>query len=237
LLDAEFWPDHSRITLMIDGRPRETTVRIVGPPGAAAVTAAVAATCAAGLDLDTALRRLADLVPTPRRLQPVLLPSGAWGLLDDYKCTPATAHAAFDVMTLLASGRRVGVLGNIPRSTSDRERVFRELGQHAGRVFDRIYLTCLNDQEFDAYRDGILQSGLPASEVRRLGDVHEAARVVGVELTVDDVVLFKAHFTDKLSRTVLLMKGVPVRCRRRYCLIRASSWCDACPLVYREVPE
>lgn len=234
LVDLERTMEGSRLRVRVAGSDYELRVRLVGLTTASAFLAALAVVHAVGADMSRALAGLEALTPTPRRLEPTPLPGGVSALVDDYKCTPATAHAAFDTIAAMPKGRRVGVLGNIPRSTEARADALRELGRHAGRTFDRIYLTCLSDEAFAWYREGILESGFREGDLVRLEGVHEAAEVLRGELTAGDLVLFKAHFSDKMSRTVLLLQGVPVRCRKEHCLIRADHWCDACPQVFKD---
>jgi UDP-N-acetylmuramyl pentapeptide synthase len=235
LVDFEGTMEGSRLRVRVGGSDYELRVRLVGLTTASAFLTALAVAHAVDADMRRALRGLEALTPTPRRLEPTSLPGGVTALVDEYKCTPATAHAAFDTIAAMPKGRRVAVLGNIPRSTQARERALQELGRHAGHTFDRIYLTCLSDEDLAAYREGILETGFREADLVRLEGVHDAAEVLRGELMAGDLVLFKAHFSDKMSRAVLLLQGMPVRCRKEHCLIRDDRWCDACPQVLKDV--
>lgn len=235
LLDVAAHPTGARLTVRIAGSDHVIESRLFGLVSAGPMLAALAAAYAAGLDVRAAASALGTLTPTSRRLQIVRLPNGTAAILDDYKCTPPTAFAAFEAMDGLPRdrGRRFGVLGNIPLSTAEpKAPIYRALGESAGKVLDRALLIHLADEHFEHYRDGLIASGVDPANITRIDSVHEATAILRSELRSDDVLLLKGHFIDKLSRIVLMLQGVDVRCGMTLCKIRGSHWCDRCPGVF-----
>jgi len=232
LLGIETEATGSRLRLRVAGAEHEVRTALIGSISGMPVAAAVAAAHAAGIDVQAAARAVARLPPTLRRLEPVRLPSGAVALLDDTKGTPATAVAAFDAAADIACRRRLAVLGRIPKTTPEPTRpVYEALGVRAGQVFDRIFFIHLDDEPYETYRRSAIDAGLDASRIARVRTVEEAARVLRDELRPGDVLLLKGHFTDHLSRVVMALQGLDVRCRLQSCKIRSSDWCNVCSFV------
>ncbi len=224
-----------KLRLRVAGQEHELHTQLVSSISVAPLLAAIAASHAAGIATADACRAIEHLTPTPRRLQSVTLACGATVLVDEYKGTPATVHAAFDAVDELPNPRKLALLSNIPQSTGEpKEPVIRALGEHAGRVFDRVLLIHLSDEHFEWYRQGLMAGGLDASRITRINDVFQAAEVLRGQLQQDDLLLLKGHFFDHLTRVVLMLQDKPVRCGLKFCLIRGSEWCDQCPHVLRD---
>ncbi|MCC6682752.1 MAG: hypothetical protein IT445_17765 [Phycisphaeraceae bacterium] len=236
LLDVQHEGGRSmKLRLRVAGREHDLHTQLVSSISVSPLLAAVAATHAAGIDAADACRAIESLTPTPRRLESATAPCGATVLVDEYKGTPATAHAAFDAAGELANPRKLALLGNIPQSTPEpKEPILRALGQHAGQVFDRVLLIHLSDEHYQWYSQGLMTGGLDASCITRVSDVFEAAEVLRSQLKADDLLLLKGHFFDHLTRVVLMLQDKPVRCGLKFCLIRGSDWCDKCPHVLRD---
>jgi UDP-N-acetylmuramoyl-tripeptide--D-alanyl-D-alanine ligase len=227
-------PDASgtHVVLRIGGVDRSLHTALIGSVAAMPIAAAVAATIAAGIDADHAVRAVATLTPSSRRLEPIRLANGARALLDDTKGTPETALAAFDTVAELPRGRRVAVLGKIPLTTPEPlAPVFRLLGRRAGEVFDRIVFLHLADGPYEMYRQAAIEGGLAPERISRASSVQEAAALLRAELGAEDTLLLKGHFTDKLSRIVMDLQGANVRCRLQSCTVHGSDWCSRCALV------
>ncbi len=97
------------------GGSREVRLRLLGRKMAYAALAALTVAIAEGRDLDAAL---AQLEPTPGRMQPVGLANGAWLLRDEYTSATATIDAALDVL-VETPARRIVVLGDVTDPAGD----------------------------------------------------------------------------------------------------------------------
>jgi UDP-N-acetylmuramoyl-tripeptide--D-alanyl-D-alanine ligase len=226
--------DGTRVVLRISGAEHAVNTRLIGAVSALPITAAFAAAYATGISIEHAISRLEALAPTLRRLEPAVLPRGALALLDDNKGTPATAIAAFETVRELPARRRFAVLGKIPKTTPEpKGPVYDALGRFAGGVFDRIIFVHLDDAAYETYRRAAIEAGTDAAAISRARDVVEAARELDNEVREGDVVLLKGHSTDHLSRIVLRLRGMDVRCRTATCAIKGPDWCDVCPLLSR----
>lgn len=234
LLGVEPAADETRFRFDVAGKTYTLASPLLGNVAAVPVSAAVATAHAIGLEMEKAAAAIAGMRPTLRRLEPVRLPSGAHVVLDDYKGTPPTAHAAFDTVAAMPCARRIAVLGNIPKTTPQPTApIYRQLGEHAGRVFDRVFLLHLADQPYSLYREALIAGGLDAARIARMHDVHETAAALRNEIRQGDILLLKGHFIDQMSRIALLLQDVPVECRLTECLVRGSRWCDSCPMVFK----
>jgi UDP-N-acetylmuramoyl-tripeptide--D-alanyl-D-alanine ligase len=232
LLRVEPSREGATVHLSVSGNLHSLVSPLFGAITALPVCAAVATAHAIGRDIEPALRALETLSPTLRRLQRTNLPNGSTLILDDYKGTPATAHAAFDAVAEIPFGRLIAVLGNIPKTTPEpKGPVYERLGKHAGRVFSRVYLIHLADDAYDAYRRALMEGGMDSRHITRVRNVQDAAAALQSDARADDTILVKGHFTDHLSRIPLLLQGMTVRCGLTSCLVRGSHWCDQCPMV------
>lgn len=231
-IDPEVTGTHLR--LRVAGTEHSLHTSLIGSVSAMPVAAALAAALAAGIDVEQAIRALKGFAASPRRLEPSRLSNGATALLDDLKGTPPTAFAAFETAAELVCGRRVAVLGRIPKTTPEpTEPIYQALGRRAAQVFDRIVLIHLDDGPYELYREGAIDGGIAPEQITRAHTVREAADALAQELKAEDLLLLKGHSTDHLSRIVMHLEGVSVGCRVRFCRLRRS--CYACPLVLSDL--
>jgi UDP-N-acetylmuramoyl-tripeptide--D-alanyl-D-alanine ligase len=221
------WPDGTTFTLHAAGTTRRVRVRLIGRPMVLAALAAVAVALAEGLPLDRALRRLEQVPPISRRMEPIRLASGAVVLRDCSKGTQEPVEAALDVLADVPAGRRIVVLGLVGDAGADPELKHRTVGRRLGGVADRLVLLC---QEYDDdCAAGAIEAGLPDDAITRLDkDMFGAVRVLKAELAEGDVVLVTGWGWLRLERIDLLLAGESVRCRRAYCRGRGIS-CLTCP--------
>ena len=221
------WPDGTAFTLHAAGTTRRVHMRLIGRPMVRAALAAVAVALAEGLSLELILRRLGQIPPIPRRMEPIRLASGAVVLRDCSKGTRETIDAALDVLADVPARRRVVVLGLVGDAGAHPERKHRTVGRRLGGVADRAVLLC---QEYDDdCAAGALEAGLPAGAITRLGtNLFQAARVLEAELTEGDVALVTGWGWLRLERIDLLLAGESARCRLAYCSGRGIS-CQTCP--------
>jgi UDP-N-acetylmuramyl pentapeptide synthase len=131
------------------------------------VLAAIAVALEAGIPLERALTALESLEPTAGRLQPVILPSGAVLLRDDYKSALESMVAALDILSQVPARRRYVVLGEVNEPQGPLGPVYRDLGERIGRSATKAYLFC-SGRRFRDYGSGAARAGLPRSAVVRV---------------------------------------------------------------------
>jgi UDP-N-acetylmuramyl pentapeptide synthase len=110
-------------------------VRLLGRAFVRAALAAVAVAVSCGVPAELALERLSTLGPTPRRLSPARLPSGAWLLRDEYKSSLETVDNALDVLAdLPVDGRRIVVMGEISEPPGSQGPIYRRIGERVAEI-------------------------------------------------------------------------------------------------------
>ena len=224
------WPRGSRFTLQVGGVSWPVRSRLLGRHHVYPLLAAVGVGLAMGLALDEVVSRLAELPPTPGRLEPAPLPNGAWLLCDDRKATVETLDAALDVLAEIPARRKIGVLGEAWDPLGNLELIYGRLGERVGRIADRAIFV---GQVFPWYAAGAQRGGLPASAVVDAGsDVLGAAAALQTELAAGDVVLIAGYGSQRLNRIGLLLAGRQVRCDVALCGTRVAD-CPTCPMLER----
>jgi UDP-N-acetylmuramoyl-tripeptide--D-alanyl-D-alanine ligase len=194
-----------------------------------AALAAIAVAHVEGLSLDNALARLAGLAPTPGRLEPVVLPSGAIVLRDDYKSTSETIYAALDVLAEIP-GRRIVLFGDLSEPQGPETPIFHALGAAAARAATDLVVI---GNGLPHYASGATDAGMPSSAIVDGGKtVSEAAAVLRGMLRPNDVLLLKARRAQKLDRVRMILQGRDVRCDIPFCDIRSME-CEECPMLER----
>ena len=224
------WPHGTRFTLHTPEGSREVRTRLVGRTMVRAILSAVAVALHEGERLDEALGRLEVLTPTPGRLQPVRLPSGAMLLCDEFKAPEETIDAALDVLGEIPADRRIVVLGDVEEPVGPKRRIYRRLGQRIGRCAERVVFVTKGDHLSSA-RSGAREGGLPPTAVSGARSVRGALHELR-DLAPGDVVLIKGRHTQRLQRIALALAGRAVRCDLEYCNARLME-CSNCPMLGR----
>ena len=223
------WPRGMRFRVSAFGEDRDTTIRLIGRHMVYAALAAIAVAHVEGLSLDDALACLADLAPTPGRLEPVILPSGAVVLRDDYKATSETIYAALDVLAEIP-GRRIVLFGDLSEPQGAEVPIFYALGTAASRAATDLVVI---GKGLPHYASGAIDTGMPSTAIVDGGKtVSEAAAVLRGMLGPNDVLLLKARRAQKLDRVRMILQGRDVRCDIPFCDIRSME-CEECPMLER----
>ena len=224
------WPHGMRIRILTRDGSREARVRLVGRPMVYSILAAVTVALEEGVGLDRALAALEKLEPTPGRLQPIPLASGAILLRDDFKSPQETIEAALDLLAEIPARRRIVVLGDVSEPVGAQRPIYRRLGQRVAGVATRaVFLTGDN---FSAYLAGARKGGLSAEAVVNAhGRVRLAIEALKDDLGPGDVVLIKGRGSQHLARVALGLMGRQVRCELTAC--EAKLHCEHCPMLER----
>jgi len=207
-------------------RTRLSGAHMLYPPLAALVVASLE-----GIEVRTALARLAALAPETSRLEAIALPGGVVAIDDSYKAPVESVHAALAAFEGLRAERKIVVLGPVQEPPSGSGDVHREIGRRAGRFADRI--VCVG-AGMTAVRAGAVESGMPRDAVHLVGPELDAAlAALRAMLRPGDAVLIKGRATQRLRRIVLALQGRAVGCKVSHCNVKAPS-CDVCPI--RDAP-
>jgi UDP-N-acetylmuramoyl-tripeptide--D-alanyl-D-alanine ligase len=224
------WPHGTRFTLHTPQGSRDVRIRLIGKTMVAGVLAAVAVALEEGQRLDDVIARLETLAPTPGRLEPVALPSGAMLLRDEFKAPEETIDAALDVLGEIPAGRRIVVMGDVDEPTSPQRRVYRRLGQRLGSCATRVVFVT-GSEHLSSSKAGAREGGLSASAITVVRTVQAAIAALP-DLGTGDVVLIKGRHTQRFQRISLALSGRDVRCDLEYCNARLTD-CGACPMLGR----
>jgi UDP-N-acetylmuramoyl-tripeptide--D-alanyl-D-alanine ligase len=224
------WPHGTRFTLHTPLGSRPVRIRLMGKTMVTGVLAAVAVALNEGKRLDEVVSRLETLAPTPGRLEPVALPSGAMLLRDEFKAPEETVEAALDVLEEIPAARRIVVLGDVDEPTSPQRRVYRRLGERVGRCATRaVFVT--KSEHLSSSKAGAREGGLLPAAITTVRSVRAAVDALQ-DLGAGDVVLIKGRHTQRLQRIALALMGRVVRCDLEYCNARLTE-CSRCPMLGR----
>ena len=224
------WPHGTRFKLHTDSRTRNLRMKLIGRHMVYPILAAVAVALSEGFKLDQILPALEALSPTPGRLQPVRLRSGAYVLRDDYKSSLETIETALDVLSQIPAKRRIVVFGEVSEPPGSQGPIYRSIGKRIAKIASRAIFLGGN---FQRYATGATRGGLPR---QALFNAHRSVLKAIEELRYDlgpgDVALIKGRDTQRLDRVTLALMGRTVRCDISFCnatLVR----CEECPMLER----
>ncbi len=213
------------------GEEHTAATPLVGQPMAYPVLAAVAVAREAGIDVPTALKRLAELPPMPERLELVATPTGAFLLVDSYKGHLETVEAALAVLGDLEAERRLVVLGEVEEPPGSQGPIYRALGRKLAHVADHVVFVG-GRRQYGPLRSGAVEVGMPREVFRLAGrSARRAVALVEALLTPGDVVLIKGRTTQKLVRVAYALQGRRVLCDAPFCDLKPG--CARCDQLER----
>jgi UDP-N-acetylmuramoyl-tripeptide--D-alanyl-D-alanine ligase len=164
--------------------------------------ALAAATVAVALGLDVApiAAGCASWTPSKMRLQP--LRAGSVLILNDaYNASPASAHAAFDVLEEVGRGRRMlAVLGAMKELGPQSAELHRAVGADVARRHISALLTVGDGA--DAIGEGAASGGMDRARIAHVSTVAEASTRLRAMLQPGDVVLVKGSRAVEMERIV-----------------------------------
>ncbi len=219
------WPGRLELDVHIHGgESYHLRTRLVGAHWASAVAVAVAAARALGVPLRETAVAVAATEPVLSRMQPMLLPSGAVLLRDDYDGSIDTFEAGLRVLADARAERRVVVISDASDygNTMRRKRL-----AHLGREVARVAEVAVFVGEAAEHGGrGALAAGMAAENVHVIADLREAAGLLQGMLRRGDLVLLKGRISDHISRLHFAQLG-PIGCWKARC--EKVIACDVCP--------
>jgi UDP-N-acetylmuramyl pentapeptide synthase len=224
------WPHGTEFKLRYRGRETTVRTRLLGRHMIYPALAALAVAAELGIDLETAVARLAGLPPTPGRMELIPLENGATILGDYYKSGLETIHSALDFLAQIPAKRKIVVLGDISEPPGPQGPIYRAVGARVARAAD---LALFSSSHNHAYSSGATSAGLPRAAIIQMPrDVAAVTARLSELLRAGDVVLIKARDTQRFDRIALALAGRPVRCNLDFCRAMPTR-CATCGMLKR----
>ena len=219
------WPRGTLLAIEMDGRVITVRSRLLGRVMVYPALAAMAVALAAEIDPNEAARRLEEVEPTPGRLDPVSLPSGAIVLRDDFKSPAESFEAASDLLSEIPARRRLAVFGDITEPPGSQGPLYRALAARFSTICDRVFLVGHHPKRWSA---GLAAGGLAREKIVRCRrDLADATERLRRELGPGDVVLVKGRHNQRLERIAFALAGREIPCSLPTCNA-TNLTCDRC---------
>jgi UDP-N-acetylmuramoyl-tripeptide--D-alanyl-D-alanine ligase len=197
-VDADGRP---RFTLTHGERSVEAYVPLIGEYHAWNAAAAVAASIVLGVDLTTAVQRLATAgTRSPMRMEHHVRADGVVVVNDAYNANPESMAAALRAVAAIGAGRAVAVLGEMLELGADSHEAHVEVGRLAAELgFAKVIVV----------GDGARGIAEGAGDIAvMVDDVDVAVHTLSASLSGDEVVLVKASRGGRLERVAdALLQG------------------------------
>jgi len=218
---SSVWPARLSFRLHYGDQTRMVHTRLVGEHWLNSVLAALATALLHGVELERAAAAVEQVEPARCRMEPVLLPSGAYALRDEFTRSFAGLPAALRVLEQ-ARGRRVLVFHDAYDSgLAFRER-FRLIGRMTAQSAD---LTLLYGNDSNRARNAMIDGGVPRDKIQSFPDIWAVAEFLKAKLGPGDVVLLRNGYADSAERIYFAQLG-SVGCRIPAC--GKTIACDYC---------
>ncbi len=187
------------------------------------VLAALTTAILCGVSLEQAAVVIKTVQPVAGRMDPVLLPNGAWVIRDDFNSTFPTLIAALEFLAQAQASRRIIVLGDVLDSGLTVRPRARQLGQRVAEAADLVVF--LSEEGRVSARSAV-ESGMAEASVHCYRDLREAADFLKSELRPGDLVLTHGWQGRHIERAVLAQLG-ELACWKERC--QKVLPCDRCP--------
>ena len=224
------WPHGMRFVAHINGESYPVATQLMGKHMVIPALAAIAVAYVEGVPMDRAIKALADLLPTPGRMQVMPTPEGAYMLRDDFKASLDPYLAALATFKEVPSSRHLVVFGEI--SEEQGGYLYRDIGKLTGEFVDRAIFVG-SSKNMRTFRAGASSAGMTPESVAHVKHAWEATELLRQEIRPGDAVLIKGRWQQALGRVGLAMAGREVKCRADPCPFKRML-CDICPFLDQE---
>ena len=224
------WPHGMRFVAHIGGGAYPVVTQLMGKHMVIPALAAIAVAHVEGVPIERAIQALADLKPTPGRMQLMPTPDGAYMLRDDFKASMDPFEAALATFKEVPASRRLVVFGEV--SEEQGNYVYRDIGKLTGEFVDRAIFVG-SKKNLQTFRAGAKAAGMASDAVAHVRNAHEATELLRSEIQPGDAVLIKGRWQQALGRVGLAMAGRDVKCRADPCPFKREL-CDICPFLSQE---
>lgn len=217
------WPARLSFQVHRGTESHRVSTRLVGEQWVTSVLAALITALACGVDLEAAVAALGRVEPARGRMQPVLLPSGATMLRDEFNTSIASFPAALRVLEQADARRRLVVLADVADSRGKPRERLRKLVQQAARSTE--VLVVVGEHGARALRAAVA-AGMKPETVHGFISLPDAAAFLRTELREGDLVLLRGCHTTQMALIYFAQLGT-VGCAKAHC--HGISLCDHCP--------
>ena len=217
------WPERLSFTATAGGVSRRVETQLVGEHWLPSVLGALGAAVAAGVPLEGVAPAMARVEPTPARMQPVELPSGAWMLRDEFNPSFSTLDAALETLRTARGVRRIAVLGEALDGASNYRGDIEEVGRRAATAADLVVFV---GPRPGPARRAALEAGLPEDRFFGFKEVREAGDFLREMLGPGDLALLRGSNQRRFDRIYFRQFG-DYACAKTRC--SKIALCDVCP--------
>lgn len=221
------WPDRLELIVHHQGSSTRVRTRLVGEHWVPSVLAAIGVSLDCGITLEQCAAALARVEPTPGRMQPVTLPSGATLLRDEVKGGADTVEPAFHVLREARGVRRWLVTSGFEETSKKPQARMKIVARSARGMADVVVF--VGDHAGTGYRRAISE-GFSPDCVFLATDLRKATEIVRTHTRAHDLVLLKGKHRDHLSRLYFAQveeQFGSMNCWRTDC--DRMIICDLCP--------
>ena len=222
------WPERLALTIESRGLAQRIQTRLVGVNWAPSVLAAAAVALECGVALPDIAAAVAGVPPTPARLDPRALPSGAVILRDDYNGSLQTFEAALQVLREARACRKILAITTVTDTPDSWGRRLRRLVFAAAPVCQAIVLVGSRHQTARSIQAAV-KAGFPAGRFYEFGALSDAAAFLREFLRDGDLLLLRGRIVDHVGR-LYHAQTAEVSCWLDRCPKR--DICDRCPELF-----
>lgn len=178
-------------TCLFAGASARVSAPVVGAHQVGNILAALAGAVAAGMDFSKAAQAAAHIVPAKKVLEIVAGVNGSTFIIDTFNNNPDGANAALDVLSK-SVGRKILVFQPMIELGAYAKERHSDVGAHAGRVCDIVFLTNNNWQE--DFLAGVRTTSQKTQV--KLSSAQTSAEFLRQYLKKGDAVLFKGKDSE-----------------------------------------
>ena len=241
-VDADFrmqnvrsnWPERLSFDLWWSGECRHVRTQLIGEQLAGSAAAAIAIAHTMGVPLDQAVERIAQLMPTERRMSSIVTGSGIAVVRDDFKATSDSLPEFLRFLECARAQRKVAVVGRISDYPGRSRSVYTSFAKSAARIVDLLIFVGERPDSLwgDDPREsdgGLAEFSGERAKVRLFRTVRDASHFLRGELRRGDLLALKGSgVSDHLER-IVLEHLTTVQCWRDQCGLNIC--CDSCGLL------
>lgn len=187
-----------RFTCSYKGASAQVSALVVGAHQVGNILAALAAAVACGMDFAKAAKAAAGIVPAKKVLEMVAGVNGSTFIIDTFNNNPDGAKAALDVLSK-AKGRKILVFQPMIELGAYAKERHAEVGAHAARVCDVVFLT--NNNWYEDFLAGV-RTASSRTQVK-LSSPETSAEFIQGYVKKGDAVLFKGKDSEHVLHRLL----------------------------------
>lgn len=224
------WPERLELTAHYGGSSTRVRTQLVGEHWVAPVLGAIGAALDCGVTLAQCAAALAQVQPTPGRMQPVDLPNGATLLRDEFKGGVDSMKPAFRVLREARGVRRWLVTSGFDETSLGPSARIKAVARDSPGLADVVLF--IGDHAATGYRRAVAE-GFPPDRLFQAVNLRRATEIVRSHSRPGDLILLKGRSGDHLSRLYFALSEEqfgPMTCEHSAC--RRRIICDLCPELH-----